>query len=312
MLSLNYQIAFGVGLGLIFAAPQLAQDDEHYVSFAKNLDNDTIDGIKDLIKQRMWMEHSRDFSDFVKMSFWAAVLSHGANGHDFTDIHQVSLDAAQAWWQSNFTNYGCYCWPDGEKKISGFGKPVDQLDQECFDMYSCYRCVSQQPECKHIDWVESHYDCQFLKANDTSGQIEISCNDPDPCLQSLCECDKKFALNAKEAMEFRDESNVNIFPEGCPRTTHHDNKACCGDWPSVNMYSKDTHCCGSDMEKYALGNALGLGGNCEDSSYDPTLEDMYVTLKLNINNPDIAGHNHNSDHSPVSVDHTHMAMDGRK
>lgn len=277
------------------------QNEEHFVSFSKNLDNATVDGIKQLIGQRMSMEMTRDFSDFVKMAFWQAVLQHGPNGHDFTDIHEVNLNAAQDWWQANFTNYGCYCWPDGKKRISGFGKPLDALDETCFDLYSCYRCVSMQTECAHVSWTDSHYDCQFLQVED--GKIEINCNDPNPCLQSLCECDKRFAHRAEAAIAARIDTNANQFPTGCPRVPHNDNKACCGDWPVVSPYSRDTHCCSSDQRRYTVGEGVGQGGQCDNHTAVPTLDDMYITIGLNANDPTIANHDHNGNHA--SSDHTH-------
>ena len=295
---------------------------DHVISVSKNTTNDDYNKLVDIIQQRNLQAMGRSFDDFVKMAFWAAVLSTGEDGHTFDDIHQVSLEESTDWWKNNFINHGCYCWPEQEKfmnegkmedaqRISGFGKPVDPLDEECFDLYSCYRCTSLMPECKHINWVTSHYDCQFISTmknfdGTNTTRLEINCNDPDPCLQSLCECDRKFALNASEKLKLKDDTKGKIFPDGCPRVGHEDApKKCCGTWPNVLPYPTDEKCC-------SAGNIFQLSdGVCsaEEIHLEPTWDQFYdnSTITLNMYNPNITEHDHNASHE--NADHIHpMSM----
>lgn len=299
-------------------------NDDHVISISKDTTNQDYNKLVDIIANRNMAMMGRSFDDFVKMSFWAAVLSIEEDGHQFNDIHQVSLDQSTDWWKDNFINHGCYCWPEQEKKlmnttnsnhlldsqrISGFGKPVDPLDEECFDLYSCYRCVSLMPECRNVDWVTSHYDCQFISTKKNfdgtnSTRLEINCNDPDPCMQSLCECDKKFALNAAEKLKLKDNNNSKIFPDGCPRQGHEEApKKCCGTWPNVKPFPTDEKCC-SNGDVFLLSDGMC---SADEIHHEPTWDDFYGDgagqIILNLNNPNITEHDHNGSH--VDADHIH-------
>lgn len=301
-------------------------NNDHIISVNKNITEKDYTKLLNIIETNS--KRTRSFDDFVKMAFWQAVLSESENGHKFNDIHQVNLDDSTTWWKKNFVNHGCYCWPEQEEKstnltnpnrlldsqrISGFGQPRDPLDEECFDLYSCYRCVSLMPECKKIDWVTSHYDCQFLSTmknldGTNTTRLEIKCNDPDPCLQSLCECDKKFALNAKEKLKFKDDSNNKVFPDGCPRQGHEDSKKkCCGTWPNVKPYPIDDKCCSRDITKGGYSIFKIHDGICsaEDLNTDPSWEQLYEGsyVTLNKHNPNITDHDHSGSH--INSDHIH-------
>ena len=42
--------------------------------------------------------------------------------------------------EDQYTNYGCYCYISGpESGVHGGGKPRDQVDQHCKDLYQCYK-----------------------------------------------------------------------------------------------------------------------------------------------------------------------------
>lgn len=289
------------------------------------MSNQQFERVNEILLQKSMK--GRSFDDFVKMTFWSAVLSEQPDGHEFNDVHEISLADSTHWWKSNFVNHGCYCWPEQEErlmnftnpnnlidsqKISGFGQPTDPLDEECFDLYSCYRCVSLMPECREVDWVTSHYDCQFIstvKNNDgtNSTRLELRCNDEDPCMQSLCECDKKFALAAKDKLLTKQEKNSKIFPDGCPRKGHEDSaKKCCGSWPNVKPYPINEKCCAQThyggWEIANIGDAV-----CEILAEDehPTWEQLYQgsEVTLNFKNPNITEHDHNGSHE--FADHIH-------
>lgn len=301
--------------------------DDHVVSISKNVDTDNFQNLVQLMQERMSSKLSRNFEDFVKMAFWQAVISHTSQHDAFSDIHELNFTAAKTWWMDNFVDYGCYCWPefssskadptkndDQANTISGFGQPVDPLDTECFELYNCYRCVTMQPTCKNVSWVNSHYDCQFITVtSQDNGQdtLSIQCNDQDPCMQSLCECDKKFALNARLALEFRKDAshNENIFPKGCPRTGEIDqNKKCCGDWPNVKPFSRQTQCC-SDNSIYEIAEGVCTDDDISENGNKNHWGDFFGNDKthiLNKNNPMINGHDHGASHE--NADHIHLSL----
>jgi len=258
-------------------------DDLHAVVYDESLTPGQKALIQSLMSEADVM--GRMFSDFVRMSFWAAVQSLNAddpitNGV-FDTVHEIDLESSRSWWKDNFLNYGCYCWPDGEERISGFGDPVDDLDRECFDLYQCYKCVSKQPGCEAISWTGSDYGCKFVGVNNTMGEnvIDIKCTDSDPCLQSLCECDKEFALQSRALLEVRNPANVNVFAEQCVQGPVHEEKACCGDWPNVSIYSKQVgKCCDSDLKVREVG--VGVGFQCDNQTITPGFTDLFRTLTL--------------------------------
>lgn len=300
---------------------------EHVISVSKNLTNSQFARVQNILSEQNNKATTRSFDDFVKMTFWSAVLSNLPNGHEFNDVHEISLTDSTNWWKDNFVNHGCYCWPEQEtrlqnlasdpnaliesQRISGFGQATDPLDHECFDLYSCYRCVSLMPECKEIDWVTSHYDCEFvstLKNNDgtNSTRLELRCSDVDPCMQSLCECDRKFALAAKDKLQQKNSNNSKIFPGACQKKENdHPNKKCCGSWPNVKPYSPDNKCCSKESgfrEIVKIGEAI-----CDHLEEDqhPSWEDLYEGSEVGLNflNPEVINHDHNGSHE--FADHIH-------
>jgi len=283
-------MAYLRALPLLAVAVAGNNDKSHAVEFDDSLSDSQKQQIMGLMQEAEALQvNGRMFTDFVRMAFWAAVQSLNdddpiSNGL-FDTVHGIDLDSSRTWWKDNFLNYGCYCWPDGNEKISGFGDPVDSLDRECFGLYQCYKCVNKQPGCEDINWVSSDYGCKFLAVNNTDtgdSEIDISCTDSDPCLQALCECDKEFALRSREVLAIRDEANVNVFDDQCIQGPVHENKACCGDWPNVNIFSKDVgKCCDEDLRVRDVG--VGVGFQCDDQTITPDFDDLFRTINLNEN-----------------------------
>ena len=137
-----------------------------------------------------------------------------------------------------------------------------------------------------ISWTESDYGCKFVGVNNTSGEsiIDIVCTDVDPCLQALCECDKEFALQSRQLLAensgFPNSDNRDIFTDQCIQGPVHEDKACCGDWPNVSIFSKEMNkCCDGNLNVREVG--VGMGFQCDDPSITPGFTDLFRTIQLN-------------------------------
>merc|ERR1739845_42457 len=101
----------------------------------------------------------------------------------------------------------------------------------------------------------------------------------DPCMQAMCECDQQFASESQNALTVRNSDNVDIFAHQCVQGPIHENVACCGDWPNVNIYSQDSMCCDGDLKVQDIG--VGIGFQCNDKTIKPSFKDLFRTLSLN-------------------------------
>ena len=117
---------------------------DHKVTMEDSLSTDQIEFIRNIMEERKSIEMGRDLGELVRMAFWYAVLNRKA-GFEFA--HEVPLEEAMSFFSSNITGHGCYCWPDGKERINGFGPRKDALDEVCFSLYNCYRCVNMQNGC---------------------------------------------------------------------------------------------------------------------------------------------------------------------
>ncbi|CAG5104243.1 Oidioi.mRNA.OKI2018_I69.chr1.g1159.t1.cds [Oikopleura dioica] len=99
--------------------------------------------------------------------------------------------------------YGCYCLPEGSHNIAsgGYGRPVDNIDQSCFDFKQCYRCLVEEydgeRECKGEE-VGYRFD---LLTNDDGSKDVVCTNTPGSCRYNICQCDLQLA---------RDWPNTNL------------------------------------------------------------------------------------------------------
>lgn len=239
------------------AAAVIGKDD-HKITFEESLSDAQVRYITTLMEQRKLAEVNRDFDELVRMAFWHAILDKPV----MHSIHDVSLADSQNWFDTEVSGHGCYCWPDGERRISGFGPRKDALDETCFDLWNCYRCVNMIEGCKTTNWVTAAYGCAFAD-EDADGNIELKCTDrPDHCGRLLCECDLAFAKNVKAAAEAKNgDIFQGVFPDECQRQGNGDphgadRKQCCGRWPHVKPYLVDTHCCGNDHKVWRVNTKM--------------------------------------------------------
>lgn len=108
-----------------------------------------------------------------------------------------------------FKRYGCWCWPngkiDGRTLTKGQYQPVDDSDSACQSLYECYRCVRVHYENKGqtCDPITTRYNMNLLgkdwDAKDTSLHSVQCNNEPNTCESDLCECDKRFAEQYRNA-----------------------------------------------------------------------------------------------------------------
>jgi len=318
--------------------PEPKAETEHDITFQRGLSYDIMASISNKIHEAEFLEATRDMTNFVTMAFWAVVLEsiNPDTGKLYESIHEIPLEESTNFWREQFTHYGCYCWPDGQERISGFGPPQDPLDEQCHDLWQCYRCINRDPACAHVDWVHDHYDCEFLKSSDNT-TLTIDCTDPDPCLKSLCECDKQFATHAKAAYEaiedqsilrhknstfageFESHANGQFDFDTCtpPGHQHDFEKGCCGDWPAVKSYDTSSKCCApSSSDPFGPWKIHKMGditfdpenaGTCDQPAGTlPTIEQLHHTLPYIAEG--IPGHDH-SDPGQHQMGSTHVHMD---
>ena len=90
---------------------------------------------------------------------------------------------------SKLNQYGCYCFPKNNGELYGNrGRPVDEQDYLCRDLYKCHNCVTR---------FDHPGDCSF-KSNygifNSNNELRCSVNRNTPCEKSRCECDRNFAI----------------------------------------------------------------------------------------------------------------------
>jgi hypothetical protein len=272
----------------------------HQVTFM-NIDENQRESLMSIINSRIEMEANRDFGQLNRMAFWQSVLGYvnTPESNDINSIHQIPLAESMDWFDVNVRRHGCYCWPDENHgdTIFGFGQPMDNLDNNCFDLWHCYRCVSQMNHCRNVDWVNHHYSCAF--ANKENGKyIDFLCSDaPGSCGKLLCECDAMFARKVRQGVEeynkLPNPSIKNAFPDSCSRKNGFEkhaaeNKQCCGFWPpvgKVRVYPTETSCCGANGNPYLL-NTDGARDHCvkegevEETTADLVAEATYEGIKI--------------------------------
>lgn len=150
-----------------------------------------------------------------------------------------------------FFQYGCWCFPDGEKQVlGGYGEAKDGPDSVCKKYHSCQRCIDSD----YVDcpvWAPYKYDGKIDKV---TGKKIIRCkNKPGTCRRNHCECDKKLAEDLAEyemvwnptlSLQMGGFDRVNECPQHQERAANsgNDNEhECCGNYPERFPYvSKNT------------------------------------------------------------------------
>ena len=112
-------------------------------------------------------------------------------------FHQLKLAVMHLGLERKFDKYcyyGCYCLTNGAHKISsaGYGKPLDKIDQSCFEFKQCYRCLKDAHSEKRPCVGEDVSYSMDLITDEISGEKSIECtNMINSCRYNVCQCDKK-------------------------------------------------------------------------------------------------------------------------
>ena len=152
----------------------------------------------------------------------------------FTELKQLV-----AWMQpkdkriSRYCFYGCWCLPEGAHSfVAGEGRPVDESDRACQNLWFCYNCAKQEfrgvfsgklRECAP-DKTEYAFKLKFHKRDRNNyKKRNIVCRDQfyknmhfrgqqkSNCARAICECDRGLAMNLFRSWKTWDKSRHRIW-----------------------------------------------------------------------------------------------------
>lgn len=164
-----------------------------------------------------------------------------------------------------FFQYGCYCFPDGEKSVlGGYGEARDGADQICKKYHNCQRCINKDyNDCP--EWAPYKYKG---RQDPTTGQKYLEClNKEGSCRRNHCECDKRLAeqlaeyemaWNPQYSLAFGGFDRAKSCPAADKRTNNNNDNQheCCGNYPDRYPYV-------SESETGVLRKC------CDTKTYDP-------------------------------------------
>jgi len=164
-----------------------------------------------------------------------------------------------------FFQYGCYCFPDGEKSVlGGYGEARDGADAICKKYHNCQRCINKDyNDCP--EWAPYKYKG---RVDQTTGQRYLEClNKEGTCRRNHCECDKRLAEQLAEyeltwdpqySFAFGGFDRAKSCPAAEQRTNNnvHNQHECCGNYPERYPYV-------SESENGTLRKC------CDTKTYDP-------------------------------------------
>jgi len=133
--------------------------------------------------------------------------------------------------------YGCWCLPAGQHNLaSGFGSPVDAIDEVCKEFALCYKCLdidfagTCNPATQSYAWG---------RVKDNGVIVDVTClNDPNnsnkaKCARYVCECDRILATGFALYHWVHNNSlhiwgNFDRLANCFPRGGSYKQDACCG------------------------------------------------------------------------------------
>lgn len=164
-----------------------------------------------------------------------------------------------------FFQYGCYCFPDGEKSVlGGYGEARDGADQICKKYHNCQRCINKDyNDCP--EWAPYKY--KGLQ-DATTGQKYLEClNKEGSCRRNHCECDKRLAEQLAE-YEMAWNPQYSLAFGGFDRS-----KSCPAVDKRTNNNNDNQHeCCGTYPDRYPYVSESETGvlrKCCDTKTYDP-------------------------------------------
>jgi len=135
--------------------------------------------------------------------------------------------------------YGCWCLPAGQHNLaSGFGSPVDAIDEVCKEFALCYKCLdidfagTCNPATQSYAWGR-------VKDPSTGVIVDVTClNNPNnsnkaKCARYVCECDRILATGFALYHWVHNNSlhiwgNFDRLANCFPRGGSYKQDACCG------------------------------------------------------------------------------------
>lgn len=225
-------------------------------------------GGKGFDRKTLFGDDSSDFRPLAAMMLFLET-ENGNYKFDASDKNDFAEELLKL--ENAYTNYGCYCWIDGAAGgVIGGGKPVDEIDFHCKELYRCYKCVG-------MDYVTDYEDVSYTAElfNDPfNRKIDCSANAKQDS-QNICECDKRFAENIAQTKRDCDlgidgtclnpeKKTISGGGKFYPRHQCEKNRIqnmnrdqCCGINPNRRPYdSTSQECCEVDQAKQ-----LGIFGN---------------------------------------------------
>jgi len=178
------------------------------------------------------------------------------------------LKALVLWLQNEpkfgkYCYYGCYCLPEGSHDIAsgGYGKPLDEIDQACFDFKQCYKCLLDEHKDEEKACAGEEFGYRAKLDRDSDGNNIIQCtNKPGSCRYNICQCDKALAEKLGKHQSTWNES-YHTVKGGFERDQHcfagqggnHKFEECCGNKNTFpfNQPRRDHQCCDGVQAKDA-------------------------------------------------------------
>jgi len=100
--------------------------------------------------------------------------------------------------------YGCWCLPNGQHNLaSGFGQPIDPLDQVCKEFAMCYKCIdidfagTCDPDAVGYNWGRVPAGCNHDTCTDVTCVNNPETSTNARCRRFICECDRILALGIR-------------------------------------------------------------------------------------------------------------------
>jgi len=171
--------------------------------------------------------------------------------------------------------YGCWCLPNGQHNLaSGYGFPVDPIDEVCKEFALCYKCI----EIDFAGTCDANVGYKWKKIYTSGVHTDIDCrNDPNiganhRCSRYVCECDRILAVGLATYWMFWNISlharwgSFSRATECFPNNGQYRQDDCCGCYGTAS--APDTWNCPTRRPYSTLNPATGC---CQDFfMYDTT------------------------------------------
>jgi len=181
-------------------------------------------------------------------------------------------------------NYGCFCYPDGQKTVGSrfnyHGAAVDEVDELCRNLFFKQKCFSIDSENGVYKGANCEVDNRFRWYMDDATNLPVCGDRQDvnyynrkPCKMNNCELEREFVIKVAELYEngyqanpafkrMSDDEYQNFCPSavGTPTGKSRDLQ-CCGTGTSRRTYDSVIKECCVD----GLGQETGVKiiGNCQ-------------------------------------------------